>query len=176
MEFDKSKTKENLRVAFERETGASAKYAFFAEQARADGYEQIFNIFNDFAKNEQAHAKIWYKRFHAIGGTEQNLIDSAEIENFEHSVFYTEFAKIAEEEGFSDIATLFEGVANVEKNHEKTFRALYEKVKNDTFFSGKSETVYKCTNCGHQLKGKSAPEKCPVCSHPQAFFNNGSVE
>ena len=176
MEFDKSKTKDNLREAFERETGASAKYVFFAEQARADGYEQIYNVFNVFAKNEQAHAKIWYKLFHAIGGTEQNLIDSAEIENFEHSELYAGFAKTAEEEGFSDIATLFEGVANVEKNHEKTFRTLYEKVKNNTFFEGKTETLYKCSNCGHKLKAKSAPEKCPVCSHPQSFFINDSVE
>jgi len=171
MEFENSKTLENLKDAFMRESSAAVKYGFFAEQAKKDGYEEIFNVFSLFSENEKAHAKIWFKLFRGIGGTEDNLIDSAELEKFEKEKLYKEFAKTAKEEGFSDIATLFNNAAAVEGQHMEKFNCLFEKVKNGCFFSSDNEVAWKCGNCGHIHYGLEAPQKCPLCSHPQAFFS-----
>ena len=170
MDFKDSKTKENLMKAYLRESGAYNEYTFYAEQAKKDGYEKVYNIFTQFADNEKAHAKIWFKLFHGISSTEDNLKDAEELEHFEHSTLYADFSKVAKEEGFLDIAELFDGVAKIEAEHEKKYKALYEKVKSDTMFTAKTQVEWKCNNCGHIEKGTSAPQKCPVCSHPQAFF------
>ena len=166
----KSKTQENLHKAFLRESGAFNAYSFYAEQAKKDGYEEISKVFTQFAANEQAHAKVWFKLFHGISNTQDNLKDAAELENFERTVLYTDFAKIAREEGFEDIAALFDGVSAIERQHEEKYKQLLECVKNDKCFSSEEEVWWQCSNCGHRHKGLTAPEKCPVCSHPQAFF------
>lgn len=170
MKLKDSKTQQNLMTAFLRESGAYNEYTFYAQQAKKDGYEQIYNIFTQFADNEQAHSKIWFKLFHGIAGTEQNLKDAADLENYERTVLYSEFAKVAREEGFPDIAELFDGVAVIERQHEETYKCLLNKVKTDTVFVSEKEVVWKCNNCGHTHKGKTPPETCPVCSHPKAFF------
>ena len=158
-------------TAFLRESGAYNEYTFYAEQAKKDGFEAIYNTFTQFADNEQAHSKIWFKLFHGISCTEDNLNDAADLENYERSVLYSEFAKVARQENYNDIADLFDGVAVIEKQHEEEYKRLAQKVKNDTMFTEKSEVDWMCNNCGHIHKGKTAPEKCPVCSHPQAFFS-----
>ncbi len=170
MKLKDSKTYQNLMTAYLRESGAYNEYTFYAEQAKKDGYEAIYNIFTQFADNEQAHSKIWFKLFHGISNTEENLVDAADLENYGRSVLYSDFAKVAREEGYEDIASLFDGVAAIERQHEETYRKLAEKVKNDAMFSSKKEVWWKCNNCGHLHKGLTAPEICPVCSHPQAFF------
>ena len=170
MKLEESKTQKNLMTAFLRESGAFNEYTFYAEQAKQEGYEQIYNVFTKFAGNEQAHAKVWFKLFHNIADTEANLKDSADLENFERTVLYSDFAKEAREEGFDDIAKLFDEVALVEKAHEETYKTLLEKVKNGCVFESKQEVVWECGNCGHTLKGKTPPEKCPLCSHPKAYF------
>ena len=170
MKLKDSKTYQNLMTAYLRESGAYNEYTFYAEQAKKDGYEAIYNIFTQFADNEQAHSKIWFKLFHGIASTEENLVDAADLENYERSVLYSDFAKVAKEEGYEDIASLFDGVAAIERQHEEAYRTLAEKVKNDQMFSSKKEVWWKCNNCGHLHKGLTAPELCPVCSHPQAFF------
>ena len=170
MKDKKSKTQENLQTAYLRESGAFNEYTFYAEQAKKDGYEQISKIFTQFAMNEQAHAKVWFKLFHGIAGTEDNLKDAADLENFERTVLYADFAKTAREEGFNDIAEIFDGVAAIERQHEEKYKQLLECVKNDKCFSSEKEVWWQCSNCGHRHKGLTAPEKCPVCSHPQAFF------
>ena len=170
MEFKDSKTRENLMTAFLRESGAYNEYTFYAQQAKKDGFESIYNLFNQFATNEQAHAKIWFKLWHGISCTEDNLIDSADLEKYEHSVLYKEFSKVANDEGFEDIALLFEQVGKIESRHEKEYKELFEKVKKDTIFVEKEEVAWKCLNCGHMHKGKQPPEICPVCSHPKAYF------
>lgn len=170
MDLKNSKTRENLEKAFFRESGAFNEYTFFAEQAKAEGYEDIYNTFTQFALNEQAHAKIWFKLFHGIEDTEKNLLDAEETEHFERTKLYSGFSKTAYEEGFDDIAALFEGVAKIENTHENTYKQLKEKVKNNKIFSSDSEEYWICLNCGHIEKGKKAPEKCPVCSHPISYF------
>ena len=170
MKLKDSKTYQNLMNAYLRESGAYNEYTFYAEQAKKDGYEVIYNIFTQFADNEQAHSKIWFKLFHGIASTEENLVDAADLENYERSVLYSDFAKVAREEGYEDIASLFDGVSAIERQHEETYRSLAEKVKKDQMFSSKKEVWWKCNNCGHLHKGLSAPQVCPVCSHPQAFF------
>ena len=170
MEFKDSKTRENLMTAFLRESGAYNEYTFYAQQAKKDGFESIYNLFNQFATNEQAHAKIWFKLWHGISCTQDNLIDSADLEKYEHSVLYKEFSKVANDEGFEDIALLFEQVGKIESRHEKEYKELFEKVKKDTIFVEKEEVAWKCLNCGHMHKGKQPPETCPVCSHPKAYF------
>ncbi len=170
MDFKDSKTKDNLLKAYLRESGAYNEYTFYAQQAKKEGFEKIYNTFTQFADNEQAHAKIWFKLFHGISSTQDNLKDAADLENFEHTTLYAEFSKTAKEEGFLDIAELFDGVAKIEAQHEKEYRKLFEKVKNDCMFSDSQEVQWKCNNCGHIHKGKEAPQTCPVCSHPQAFF------
>ena len=170
MEFKDSKTRENLMTAFLRESGAYNEYTFYAQQATKDGFESIYNLFNQFATNEQAHAKIWFKLWHGISCTQDNLIDSADLEKYEHSVLYKEFSKVANDEGFEDIALLFEQVGKIESRHEKEYKELFEKVKKETIFVEKEEVAWKCLNCGHMHKGKQPPEICPVCSHPKAYF------
>ncbi len=171
MKLKDSKTYQNLMTAFLRESGAYNEYTFYAEQAKKDGYEEIYNVFTQFADNEQAHSKIWFKLFHGIAGTEENLKDAADLENYERSVLYAEFAKVAREEGYEDIAMLFDGVATIERQHEEEYKTLLQKVKNNTMFVEKQEVSWKCNNCGHIHKGKEPPEKCPICSHPKAFFS-----
>jgi rubrerythrin len=170
MNFEQSKTKNNLMTAFLRESGAALEYGFYAEQAKTDGYQDIANVFNKFAGNERAHAKVWFKLFHSIADTEGNLKDSMDLEHYERSVLYSEFSKVAEEEGFSDIAKLFDGVSAIERQHEEVYKTLYEKVKNDQVFSSETEVWWQCLNCGHIHKGLEPTETCPVCSHPQAYF------
>lgn len=171
MDFENSKTKNNLMTAFLRESGATNEYYFYAEQAKTDGYEEIAKVFTLFSENEKAHSKVWFKLFHKIAGTEENLKDAADLENYERSVLYSEFAATAREEGFEDIAKLFDGVAAIERQHEEQYKTFYEKVKNGCVFESQKEVVWKCANCGHTHKGKTPPEKCPVCSHPKAFFS-----
>lgn len=170
MKFSDSKTKENLFTAYLRESGAYNEYYFYAQQAKKEGYEEIYNIFTKFANNEQAHAKIWFKLFHTIAGTKDNLLDAADTENFERTVLYSEFAKTADKEGFSDIAKLFRGVAEIEHHHENVYRCLAKNIDKKLVFEKEQETTWQCLNCGHIHVGKSAPQTCEVCSHPQAFF------
>ena len=171
MELEKSKTMENLKDAFIRECSASVKYGFFAEQAKKDGYEEIYNVFNLFAENEKAHAKVWFKLFRGISGTEENLLESAKLEKFEKEELYSDFAKVAEKEGFPDIAVLFKNAGSVEGQHMERFNCLHEKVKSGEFFCSKNGDGFKCGNCGYIYQGECAPEKCPLCSHPKSFFS-----
>lgn len=170
MKLQGSKTAENLMTAYLRESGASNEYTFYAEQAKQEGYEEIYRTFTQFAVNEQEHAKIWFKLFHNIAGTQENLIDAAELEHFERTKLYSEFKKVAEEEGFLDIAKLFEEVAKIEKQHEEVYRQFHEQVKSKTVFCKENKVVWQCLNCGHELSSDCAPETCPVCSHPKAYF------
>ena len=173
MDFKDSKTKENLMKAYLRESGAYNEYTFYAEQAKKDGYEKVYNIFTQFADNEKAHAKIWFKLFHGISCTQDNLKDAADTEHFERTELYNQFAKTAREEGHEDIAILFEGVAKIEGQHEDEYLRLLEKVKGDKMFKSKKEVQWKCLNCGHTHIALEPPKVCPVCSHPQAFFTQG---
>lgn len=165
-----SKTLENLLIAFAGESQARNKYTFFAEKARKEGYMQIAKIFDDTASNEKAHAELWFKHAAGIGTTEENLIAAAEGENYEWTEMYAEMAKTAREEGFGEIAAQMEGVAAVEKDHEERYRKLAANVKDGKVFSKDEEVLWQCSNCGHQLIGKDAPEICPVCFHAKAYF------
>ena len=171
-ELKGSKTEANLWTAFAGESQARNKYTYFASKAKKDGFVQIAAIFEETAKNEQEHAKIWFKLLHggAIPSTEENLLAAAEGENYEWTDMYYEFAKVAREEGFEDIATLFDGVAAIEKEHEDRYRKLLANVKGDLVFTKDGDAVWQCSNCGHIVVGKRAPEVCPVCAHPQAYF------
>lgn len=166
-----SRTEANLMSAFAGEAMARSKYTFFASKARKDGYEQIANIFEETANNEKEHAKMWYKLLHGgIGTTAENLQHAAEGENYEWTDMYATFAKEAREEGFEEIAKLFDQVAAVEKEHEERYRKLIENVENGLVFSRDGDTIWQCLNCGHICIGKQAPKVCPVCAHPQAYF------
>ncbi len=166
-----TKTEANLMAAFAGESQARNKYTYFASKAKKDGYVQIAKIFEETAENEKEHAKIWYKLLNdGIGSTEENLKAAAEGENFEWTDMYERFAKEAKEEGFDDIAALFEGVAAIEKEHEERYRKLLENIKGDLVFSKDGDVVWQCANCGHICVGKKAPEVCPVCNHPQSYF------
>ena len=167
-----SKTEKNLETAFAGESMARNKYTYFASKARKDGYVQIANIFEETANNEKEHAKMWFKLLNdGIGSTEENLKNAAEGEHFEWAEMYADFAKTAEEEGFANIARLFSGVAAIEKSHEQRFLTLERSVREGGVFqSGEETTVWICRNCGHIAVGKTAPQVCPVCSHPQAYF------
>ena len=167
-----TQTEKNLETAFAGESQARNKYTYFASKARKEGFVQIAAIFEETAKNEQEHAKIWFKLLHggAIGSTAENLLAAAEGENYEWTDMYAGFAKTAREEGFDEIATLFEGVAAIEKEHEERYKKLLENVKGGLVFSRDGEMIWQCTNCGHIVVGKQAPETCPVCAHPQAYF------
>ena len=170
MELKGSKTEKNLMAAFAGESQARNKYSYYASKARKDGYVQIANLFEETANNEKEHAKMWFKLFHGIGSTAENLLDAAEGENYEWTDMYATFAKEAREEGFDHIADLFEGVAAIEKEHEERYRKLLANVKGKLVFSRDGDCVWQCSNCGHIVVGKAAPEVCPVCAHPQAYF------
>lgn len=166
-----SKTEKNLMEAFAGESMARNKYSYFASKAKKDGYVQIAEIFEETAANEKEHAKIWFKLLNdGIGSTPENLKAAAEGENFEWTDMYATFAKEAREEGFDDIAALFEGVAAIEKEHEERYKKLLSNIEEGIVFSKDGDTIWKCKNCGHICIGKQAPEVCPVCNHPQAYF------
>ena len=167
-----SKTEANLQAAFAGESQATNKYTYFASKAKKDGYVQIAAIFEETANNEREHAKMWYKLLNGgqVSGTMDNLRMAAEGENYEWTDMYAEFAKTAREEGFDEIARLFDGVAAIEKEHEKRYLALLDNVKEGLVFSRDEECIWQCSNCGHIVIGKKAPEICPVCSHPKAYF------
>lgn len=165
-----TKTEANLMTAFAGESQARNKYTYYASKARKDGYVQIANIFEETAANEKEHAKMWFKLIHGIGSTQENLQDAAAGENYEWTEMYAEFAKEAREEGFEDIAVLFEGVAEIEKEHEERYKKLLANIEGDLVFSRDGDVVWQCANCGHICVGKKAPDVCPVCAHPQAHF------
>ena len=172
MELKGSKTEQNLLTAFAGESQARNKYTYFASKAKKDGYEQIASIFTETAENEKEHAKIWFKLLNggAVPSTEENLLAAANGENYEWTDMYENFAKTAREEGFDHIAFLFEEVGKIEREHEARFLKLLENVKNGVVFSKDGDRIWKCRNCGHIVIGKSAPEVCPVCAHPQSYF------
>ena len=170
MELKGSKTEQNLRDAFAGESQARNKYTYFASKAKKEGLVQIANIFTETADNEKEHAKIWFKLLGGIGTTAENLLAAAEGENFEWTDMYATFAKEAREEGFEDIAKLFEGVGAIEKEHEERYRKLLANVEGGLVFSKDGDMIWQCSNCGHIVVGKQAPEVCPVCAHPQAYF------
>ena len=167
-----TKTEENLKTAFAGESQAFTKYNYYASKAKKDGYVQIGQLFEETAANEKEHAKIWFKLLHdgAIPSTEQNLADAAAGENYEWTDMYEGFAKEAREEGFDRIANLFLGVAAIEKAHEERYRKLLANIKEGVVFSKEGEMIWECSNCGHIVVGKKAPEVCPVCNHPQSYF------
>ncbi|WP_099205050.1 rubrerythrin [Scatolibacter rhodanostii] len=166
-----SKTEANLLAAFAGESQARNKYTYYASQAKKEGYVQIGNIFEETANNEKEHAKMWFKLVHGgIGKTLDNLIDAAAGENYEWTDMYATFAKEAREEGFESIAKLFDGVGAVEKSHEERYLKLAENLKKGIVFSREGDVVWFCSNCGHLHVGKEAPKVCPVCAHPQSYF------
>ena len=172
MELKGSRTEANLMAAFAGESQARNKYTYYASKAKKDGFEQIAEIFLETANNEKEHAKMWFKELHGgeVPSTSENLLDAANGENFEWTDMYKEFAETAREEGFDRIANLFEGVAEIEKHHEERYRALLSNVDNELVFSKDGDKIWQCRNCGHICIGKSAPKVCPVCSHPQSYF------
>ena len=165
-----TKTEANLWAAFAGESQARNKYTYYAGRARKEGFEQIAAIFQETADQEKEHAKMWYKMAHGIGNTAENLADAAEGENYEWSDMYPTMAKEAREEGFVEIAALFEAVAKVEKVHEERYTRLLGNVRDGIVFSRNEECVWQCRNCGHLHTGKMAPEMCPVCAHSKAYF------
>ena len=169
--FTGTKTEKNLQEAFAGESQARNKYSYFASKAKKDGYVQIAAIFEETAANEKEHAKIWYKLLHdGIGSTVENLKEAAEGENYEWTDMYAKFAQDAREEGFDDVAELFDGVAAIEKEHEERYRKLLSNIENKLVFAKDGSAIWQCANCGHICVGKEAPEVCPVCDHPQAYF------
>ena len=170
MELKGSKTELNLREAFAGESQARNKYTYFASVAKKEGYEQIAEIFQKTADNEKEHAKMWFKELGELGNTAQNLAAAAEGENYEWTDMYDTFAKVAEEEGFTAIAAKFRMVAKIEKSHEERYRALLSNVEMQKVFEKAEETMWECRNCGHLVIGKKAPLVCPVCAHPQSYF------
>ena len=167
-----TKTEANLMAAFAGESQARNKYTYYASKAKKEGYEQIAALFLETANNEKEHAKIWFKLLHdgAIADTATNLQDAANGENYEWTEMYAEFAKTAKEEGFDKIAYLFEAVGKIEKEHEERYKALFANVNGGLVFSRDGEMIWQCANCGHIHVGKAAPEVCPVCDHPKAYF------
>ena len=170
MELKGSRTEQNLIAAFAGESEARNKYTYYASKARKEGYIQIANLFEETAANEKEHAKLWFKLIHGIGTTEENLKDAAAGEHYEWTEMYATFAKEAREEGFTQIAAMFEGVAKIEKVHEERYLKLLENVEKGLVFSKDGDTIWVCTNCGHIHIGKTAPQVCPVCAHPQGYF------
>ena len=172
MELKGSKTEQNLMAAFAGESQARNKYTYFASKAKKDGYEQIAAIFEETANQEKEHAKMWFKELHGgeVPSTEENLLAAAEGENYEWTEMYEEFAKVAEEEGFKALAAKFRGVAAIEKMHEERYRKLLSNVQNGLVFSRDGDMIWQCRNCGHIVVGKKAPVVCPVCNHPQSYF------
>ncbi len=172
MELKGSKTEQNLLSAFAGESQARNKYTYYASKAKKEGYEQIAAIFEETAANEKEHAKIWFKLLHngEVPSTTDNLKDAAAGENYEWTDMYAEFAKVAKEEGFDHIAYLFEEVGKIEKEHEERYKKLLENIDEGIVFSRDGDKIWKCRNCGHICIGKEAPEVCPVCNHPQSYF------
>ena len=172
MELKGSRTEENLRKAFAGESQARNKYTYFASKAKKDGYEQIAALFEETAGNEKEHAKMWFKLLNngEIPSTLENLNAAADGENYEWTDMYEEFAKVAEEEGFKDIAYKFRAVGEIEKHHEERFRKLIDNIENKVVFSKDGDSIWICRNCGHVVVGKEAPNVCPVCNHPQSYF------
>ena len=170
MDLKGSRTESNLWKAFAGESEARNKYTYFASKAKKDGFVQISKLFEETANNEKEHAKIWFKLLGGIGTTEENLLSAAEGENYEWTDMYAEFAKVAREEGFDDIAALFEAVAQIEKEHEERYRKLLANIEGGLVFSREGDMIWECSNCGHIHIGKEAPEVCPVCAHPKAHF------
>ncbi len=170
MSYKGTKTEKNLLVAFAGESQARNKYTYFASVAKKEGYQQIAAIFEETANNEKEHAKLWFKALGELGDTAQNLLAAAEGENYEWTDMYATFAKEADEEGFHDLAEQFRAVAAIEKSHEERYRALLNNVEMKAVFEKSEETMWECRNCGHLVMGKKAPEICPVCKHPQAYF------
>ncbi len=171
-ELTGTKTAANLAAAFAGESEARNKYTYYASAAKKEGYNQIAAIFEETAGNEKEHAKLWFKALHggAVPDTVTNLKDAAAGENYEWTQMYAEFAKVAKEEGFDDIAWLFESVGAIEKEHEERYRKLLEAVEKGTVFADVEEQIWVCSNCGHIHIGKEAPSVCPVCAHPQGYF------
>ena len=172
MELKGSKTEANLQAAFAGESQAHTKYQYYASKAKKDGYVQISNIFLETAKNEKEHAKLWFKYLHDgdVPDTLTNLNDAADGENYEWTDMYDEFAKVADEEGFTEIAEKFRMVGAIEKEHEERYRKLLANIEGGLVFSREGDTIWQCSNCGHVHIGKQAPEVCPVCNHPQSYF------
>ena len=171
MELKGSKTEANLMTAFAGESQDRNKYTFYASQAKKDGYEQIAAIFEESANNEKEHAKLWFKTLKGgkVPSTRENLVDAANGENYEHTEMYKEFAETAREEGFEDIAKLFEGVGKIEEHHEERFLKLLENLDDNLVFESEEETIWICRNCGHVYRSKEALEVCPVCNHPKSY-------
>ena len=165
-----TKTEANLWAAFAGESQARNKYTYYASKAKKEGFEQISELFTETANQEKEHAKLWFKLIHGIGSTLENLKDAAQGENDEWTDMYPRMAKEAREEGFDDIADLFEGVAAIEKVHEEKYKKLFENIEKKIVFSRDGDTIWQCRNCGHIYIGEKAPEVCPVCNHPQAYF------
>ena len=170
MELKGSKTEQNLRDAFAGETQARSKYDYFASVAKKEGYEQIAAIFQATANNEKEHAKLWFKALQGIGTTVENLVAAAAGENYEWTDMYERFAREAEEEGFTQLAQQFRGVAAIERAHEERYRTLLQNIEMQRVFEKSEETMWECRNCGHLVIGKKAPDVCPVCNHPQSYF------
>ncbi len=170
MELKGSKTEANLLAAFAGESEARNKYTYFASRAKKEGFEQIAAIFQKTADNEKEHAEMWFKELGLLGDTASNLLAAAEGENYEWTDMYVNFAKEAEEEGFTEIARKFRAVADIEKAHEERYRALLHNVEAQEVFKKSSVTVWECRNCGHIVVGTEAPEVCPVCAHAQSYF------
>ena len=172
MELKGSNTEKNLLAAFAGESQAHTKYLYYASKAKKEGYVQIGDLFEETARNEKEHAKIWFKLLHdgAVPETTKNLADAAAGENYEWTDMYAEFAKTAKEEGFDRIAYLFEAVGQIEKEHEERYRKLLANIEGGIVFSRDGDAVWQCSNCGHIMVGKQAPGMCPVCAHPQSYF------
>ena len=168
--YSGTQTEKNLEAAFAGESQARNKYTYFASVAKKQGFEQIANLFLKTADNEKEHAKMWFKELNGIGDTAENLLAAAEGENYEWTDMYAGFAKEAKEEGFDEIADLFLMVAAIEKEHEERYRTLLLNVKNEMVFSKDGDAIWQCSNCGHIVIGQKAPDVCPVCKHPQAYF------
>lgn len=165
-----TQTEKNLQAAFAGESQARNKYTYFASVAKKQGYEQIAALFLKTAENEKEHAKLWFKELSGIGDTAENLLSAAEGENYEWTDMYEEFAKTAEEEGFTELAKRFRLVAAVEKHHEERYRVLLDNVESKEVFEKSEVKVWECRNCGHIVVGTKAPEVCPTCNHPQSYF------
>ena len=165
-----TKTELNLQAAFAGESQARNKYTYFASKAKKEGFEQIAALFLKTADNEKEHAKMWFKELNGIGNTAENLSAAADGENYEWTDMYEEFAKIAEEEGFTELAAKFRAVGAIEKHHEERYRALLKNVETSQVFEKSTVKVWECRNCGHIVVGTKAPDVCPVCNHPQSYF------
>lgn len=168
--YSGTQTEKNLEAAFAGESQARNKYTYFASVAKKQGFEQIADLFLKTADNEKEHAKMWFKELNGIGDTAENLLAAAEGENYEWTDMYEDFAKTAEEEGFTELAHKFRLVAAIEKHHEERYRALLRNVETTEVFRRSEIKVWECRNCGHIVVGKEAPEVCPVCNHPQSYF------